>query len=314
MRQAITAAQRVRTAGGLRTARQPRTALVAAAIAAVALAGCASEEPTSVGTTDDTSASPASTPSATETSASGPIDPEQRCAARMAGFEDVAAELEAVTIDSPSGAQLYAVTAGSGPRGVLIVGSGFFELGVCYWLPTFGWLPDQGFQVLTYDARCAYESTCSEEPRHLDDIAAGVAELRDRGATEVVLVGASSSGAYALLAAARPAPGFNALVSLSSYEVQVEADTEDSEYATAVDAVPNISVPVLYAITEGDPALSVSATRQLYEATPTEGSSVQVLPDHSGHAQSMLFTGIDATEPSAFAQTFVDFLTLHAGG
>lgn len=305
MRQAVTVAM---------SSGRPRAAIAAAAAALVALAGCASDEPASIGSPDEQSAASTPTPSATETTASGPIDPEQRCAARMGGFEDVVAELEALTIDSPSGAQLYAVTAGSGPRGVLIVGSGFFELGVCYWLPTLGWLPDQGFQVLTYDDRCQYESTCSDDPRHLDDIEAGVAALRDRGATEIVLVGASSSGAHALLAAARPESGFSALVSLSSYEVLVESDTTDSEYATPVEAVPNITVPVMYAITEGDQGLTVSETRAMFEATPTEGSSLQVLPERSGHAQSMLFTGLDAIEPSAFAQTFVDFLTTHTGG
>lgn len=278
----------------------------------VVLAGCASTGPTT-----DEPAGEATTPAAStappETAEA--IDPAQRCTTSPEELLPVTRDLEPLVIDSPSGAQLYAVVAGSGSRGVVLVGGGSYrEAGVCYWLPTLGWLPDQGFQVLTYDKRCTYESTCSDEVRVVDDMYAAVDALRERGAMHVVLVGASGSGADAILAATRADAGLDGLVSLSSFKVRAETRSVDSEYAVPFDAVRHITVPTMYTMAEGDLALTVSEVQQMYEATPTEGSSVHILPERSGHAQTLLFTDEEALESSEFAQTFLDFLRANTGG
>ena len=124
-------------------------------------------------------------------------------------------ETETGRIDSSTGEQLYAVTAGTGETAVVLVhGSG--TIGVCAWAADFGWLADAGHRVIGYDAACVGNSTCdADQPAPVEDLASVVAAARDDGAERVVVLAASAGGPMAPQIAAVPDAGVDAAVALS---------------------------------------------------------------------------------------------------
>lgn len=200
--------------------------------------------------------------------------------------------------------RLYEVGAGSGRLGVVLVhGSG--SRGVCNWAGEIGWLAKAGLNVVGYDQSCVGASTCANDVRPVDDLLAVVADLRRRGATEVVVVGASAGGSMPLVAAARPNSGISAVVALSPADVTTPIGTADAPDVTAMSVARGIRQPVLYVLAQDDPASSVAEMKSLSAAT--KGSRFVLLPAGSGHAQAVLY---DTTgqKPSAFRQTFLTFL------
>nr|WP_238356602.1 alpha/beta fold hydrolase [Kribbella italica] len=200
--------------------------------------------------------------------------------------------------------QLYGVGAGSGRLGVVLVhGSG--SRGVCNWAGEIGWLAKAGLNVVGYDQSCVGSSTCAGDVRPVEDLLAVVGDLRRRGATKVVVVGASAGGSLPLVAAVRPDSGIAAVVSLSPANVAMPIGTADAPDATALSVARSVRQPVLYALAQDDTASTVAEMRSL--STATKGSRLVLLPAGSGHAQEVLY---DTTgqKPSAFRQTFLTFL------
>ena len=201
-------------------------------------------------------------------------------------------------IKSSTGEQLYAVGAGTGRTGVVLVhGSG--SRGICNWANELGWMSQAGLNVVGYDQSCIGESTCQGEARPVQDLLAVVADLRRRGASKVVVVGASAGGALPLVAAVQPRSGISSVVSLSAV---LEAPVDD---VRASEAVPSIRVPVLYVLAADDTASSPAEVRSFEKRT--RGSRLVLLPSGSGHAQAVLYDS-SGSRPSSFRQTFLDFL------
>lgn len=199
--------------------------------------------------------------------------------------------------------QLYSVGAGSGRLGVVLVhGSG--SRGVCNWAAEFGWLAKAGLNVVGYDQTCVGASTCVKEVRPVEDLLAVVADLRARGATQVVVVGASAGGSLPLVAAARPNSGITGVVSLSTAGLATPLGTADAPKVSAASIAPTVRQPVLYVLAKDDTASSVPEVTSISKAT--KGSKLVLLPAGSGHAQAVLY---DTTEkPSTFRKTFLAFL------
>ena len=171
-------------------------------------------------------------------------------------------ETETRRVDSPTGEQLYAVTAGSGETAVVLVhGSG--TTGVCAWAADIGWLADAGHRVIGYDAACVGNSTCDADgPHPCEDLASVVAAARDDGAERVVVLAASAGGPMAPQIAAVPDTGVDAAVALSPADLSLEVPGSD---LTTADAAAAATVPLLYVLAEGDPYAEPADVRPLAE-------------------------------------------------
>lgn len=251
------------------------------------------------GSADDSSQQPSgtsATPTATPSVALKPL--ADRCSS-------VTDESTTTPRAVPAGdQQLYAVNAGSGRLGVVLVhGSG--SRGMCNWAKEIGWLARAGFQVVAYDQSCVGESTCPSEPRHVEDLLKVVGDLRQRGATQVTVVGASAGGSLPLVAAARPNSGISAVVSLSTAGLAQPIGSADAPDANPSSVTASLRVPVLYVLARDDTASSVAEVTSFQ--ADTKGSQLALLPAGSGHAQEVLYAK-DGQQPSAFRQTFLAFL------
>jgi pimeloyl-ACP methyl ester carboxylesterase len=102
-----------------------------------------------------------------------PVAMAQRCPEQSDGPRSGTAR----AIRSTSGEHLYAVEAGLGRRGIVLVhGSG--SRGLCNWWRELGWLPAAGYLVVAYDQACVGESSCHSDQRPVDDLVSVVADLR----------------------------------------------------------------------------------------------------------------------------------------
>ena len=100
-----------------------------------------------------------------------------------------------------------------------------------------------------------------------NDVLAAVATARERGATDVFLMGASRGGTAVLAAAAKAQPPVNAVVSLSA--PQAYSGT------SAALAMPTFTTPVLFLVGETD-APFADETRKLYEACAADDKRIEV--------------------------------------
>ena len=103
--------------------------------------------------------------------------------------------------------RLIGVMVGRGPRGVVLAHQGGgAPPNLCSWMPYARQLARAGFRVLAFDHRNSGSSARVGSPTRawrVDlDVRGAVAELRRRGATSVVLGGASLGGTAVLAAAA----------------------------------------------------------------------------------------------------------------
>lgn len=215
-----------------------------------------------------------------ELAPSAPRVTDQALTDRCGGVDT--GETETFSIDSPTGDQLYAASAGSGETTVVLVhGSG--TTGICAWAADFAWLADTGHRVIGYDAACVGNSTCdADEPAPVEDLAAVVAAARNDGADRVVVLAASAGGPMALQIAAVPDIGVDAAVALSPADLDLEVPGSD---LSSVDAAAAATVPVLYVLAEGDPNGEVADVRELADSSST---AELLVPQGPGHAQELL--------------------------
>jgi pimeloyl-ACP methyl ester carboxylesterase len=147
------------------------------------------------------------------------------------------------------GALLDGAVLGHGQVGVVLAP----ELGgdVCNWLPYALFLGQHGYQVLLFDPRGQGLSpfpTSQSDGRVNADVVAGEQELRRRGATQIVLAGASLGGSAVLIAAASIKPSVAGVVSLSGADTTTLRNNA-TVYAQPLnpdDAVTHLKMPVLY--------------------------------------------------------------------
>ena len=140
------------------------------------------------------------------------------------------------------GSTLVGVVLGSGRTG-LVLGH---QLGsdLCEWLPQARQFAKRGYQVLAFDFAGFGDSQPGPDSRVDNDVIAATAELRRRGADQVVLVGSSMGGTAVLSAATRIRPPVAGVVSLSG------ASSYGGVEAQA--AMGRLRVPVLFVVGADD--------------------------------------------------------------
>lgn len=177
-----------------------------------------------------------------------------------------------IRFEASNKASLAGVVLGSGPSGVVLAHQNGSD--ACQWMPYARELAKQGYQVLMFD----FEGFGASPPRSGDapilavDTAGAVVALRSRGATKVVLVGASMGGTGALAAAGLVAPPVDGVVSLSAPAEFVGVDAKA--------AVATLDVPVLY-VAAADDGQFGSDARDLHAATRSKDRKLLVVPGYS---------------------------------
>ena len=181
----------------------------------------------------------------------------------MTGAHDAAAHSCAKTGEvrfrAADGTRLAGHRFGSGTTGIVFAHE--VRGGACRWIPYARQLATKGYTTLAIDFRGYGDSqrrTGAGATRLAADLTAAVKLLRTRGATRVVLVGASMGGTIALVAASHARPPVDAVVALSPPSTWAAND--------ALAAVRKLQMPVLYVVGKFDVDFEIES-RNLYLAT-----------------------------------------------
>jgi pimeloyl-ACP methyl ester carboxylesterase len=166
---------------------------------------------------------------------------------------------------------------------------------LCEWLPQARQFAKRGYRVLVFDFAGFGDSVPGPDSRVDNDVIAATAELRRRGADQVVLIG-SSMGATAVLAAAtRIKPPVAGVVSLSGASSFGGVDAEA--------AMARLRVPVLFVVGADDQHFTEQA-RMMYRAARVADKRLLVVPG-GGHGTSLVEFGSDAPRVLAAVRRFI---------
>ncbi|HET7236381.1 MAG TPA: alpha/beta hydrolase [Actinomycetota bacterium] len=197
------------------------------------------------------------------------------------GGEGTAPDLsgsEAVAFTSRDGVDLEGRVFGQGATAVVL--SHMLPADQRSWFGYARRLAEQGYLVLTYDFRgyCpGGDGGCSQGERDVSstwqDVLGAIDLVRSRGATRVVLVGASMGGTASLVAAAEEGADVEAVVTLSAPR-SIEGLVADGPL------LQQISAGKLFVAGVGD-ATAAAAAEELYATSPPP-KRVEVVPadDH----------------------------------
>lgn len=197
---------------------------------------------------------------------------------------------------------LNAAAVGTGPTGVVLLHQ--TNDGLCGWLPYATQLAARGFNVLAFDQRCTFGSSCVEGEQQynlIGDVEAAVATLRERGAREVTLVGASLGGSVAIGACTRVEVTRCAALSPAVFDRKLGG-------VTANTAIGQVRRPLLVAIAPDDPDSALDEGRALVRRARKGVVTFVPLPAGSGHGWETVRTPTDPAAPSAFAGRLEEFL------
>lgn len=196
------------------------------------------------------------------------------------------------------GVYLTGYLLGTGPTALVLAPQAGAD--ACSWL---AWARQQaaaGYRVLAFDFNGEGRSRRSDTSKNSGDVEAAARFARERGATGVVLIGASRGGTAVLVAASRLDPPATAVVSLSGVD----------EYAgeSAIAAVPRLTAPVLYVAATGDGQFPAMA-KAMCDATPGERRRLVTVPGQL-HGTALLM--ISATGADEAGRAVAEFLTRNA--
>ena len=202
----------------------------------------------------------------------------------------------AIRFQASDGVRLAAVVLGRGRTGVALGHERGTNL--CVWLPFARVLAARGYRVLAFDHRGYGESAPYPNAFfRLDrDFLGAAQQLRRRGSTRFVFMGASMGGTAALVAAPQLGRPLRAVVDLSG----------PSAYETlnALPAVRRLAAPALFAVGSQDAAF-VEDTRRLAAASPNAASELVIRPT-SAHGTALL-------RDASFRTLVLAFVRRHAG-
>jgi dienelactone hydrolase len=172
--------------------------------------------------------------------------------------------------------RLIGVELGSGPRGVVFAHQGGgAPASLCSWVPYGRHLAELGYHVLAIDQRdfgSSGSSPVAGNTRRVDlDVIAAVEELRRRGATSIVLGGASLGGAAVLAAAARIDPPVQGVISFAAPDRYVTVD--------AIGAVRKSAIPSLF-VSAADDDPFAQQVEEFYAASPAPDKQVLIVPGY----------------------------------
>jgi pimeloyl-ACP methyl ester carboxylesterase len=148
-----------------------------------------------------------------------------------------------------NGAMLHGVVVGQGPTAVVLAHQSDDD--ACVWSFYVPELTAAGRQILAFDFNDHGSSDRVGDGRLDLDLLAAVAEARNRGATRVVVIGASMGGTAALAAAGTPNSGIDGVVSLSAVSSWLHTDAEAN--------AATISIPVLFVAAQNDGSVAQTA-------------------------------------------------------
>lgn len=168
-------------------------------------------------------------------------------------------------------------------------------------------LAEAGYLVLTYDFRgyCpGGQGGCSSGTRDLGeiwrDVLGAISYVRDRGASRVVLIGASMGGTASLLAAAQEGVSVEAVITLSA-PIAFEGMDLTPDVLTRVDAAK------LFVAGTGDGQAAADAER-LYELSPppkrveiltTDAHGTDILSSNqAGRARTLILQYLEQVAPA----------------
>jgi pimeloyl-ACP methyl ester carboxylesterase len=176
---------------------------------------------------------------------------------------------EAVTFTNQANESLDGYVAGTGATGVVLAS----QLGMdgCSWKPYALDLIDRGYRVIAFD----YAEDAAGKGFVSGDVIGAATYLRSIGVANLVLIGGSRGGSAVVVAGSTIDPPVAAVVSLSGPGVY--------RGAGALDAAPNLTVPVLYVAGQYDGAFAADA-QALYDATPGDSKQL-LLADSGGHGE-----------------------------
>ncbi len=180
----------------------------------------------------------------------------------------------AVTFTTEDGITLGGHVFGSGQNGVIL--AHMYPADQRSWFQTASRLAGEGFFVLTFDFRGYGESGGSKQIDLIDrDVSAAINEIRQEGAAQVVLIGASMGGTASLVAGDRA----QALSSIRLAGIATLSAPVEFRGLSAADAVPRIIVPLLFIAAEND--TGAAGARRLEELSSGKGE-LEILPgkDH----------------------------------
>lgn len=183
---------------------------------------------------------------------------------------------KALRFPADNGASLNGAVLGQGRGGVVLARD------LCQWLPYGRELAKQGYQVLVFDFEGAGTSELAPGASQaaLDvDVAGAVAALRSRGATKVVLMGASLGATAVLGAAAIITPPVDGVISLSA--------PDEFHGVDARKAVPKLTMPVLFVAAERDGGYAEGA-RSMHASAKQHGSKLLVVTGSGSHGVGLL--------------------------
>jgi pimeloyl-ACP methyl ester carboxylesterase len=204
----------------------------------------------------------------------------------------------AVTFTNSVGATLRGYVLGSGSIGVVLANE--LQMDACGWRVYAKQLAGRGYRVLAFDFNSDDIAGFVQGSTNHGDVAAAADFLRQRGVATVVLLGASRGGTAVLVAATKIDPPVAGVISLSG-PVSVAG-------TNALAAVPKLTVPVLYVVSDLDRPFSSDA-QMLFNATPPTLGKLVVL-EGLGHGQQY---PLQAASTSNRAMMAVDeFLATHA--
>ncbi|MGH3629368.1 MAG: alpha/beta hydrolase [Sciscionella sp.] len=144
-----------------------------------------------------------------------------------------------------------AVVYGHGTRGIVL--SNQSDRDLCQWKAFAPRLAKAGYQVITWD----YGADTPE-----NELAVVASTLRTRGASELVLIGASK-GAKATLVAAAGIPAVAGVISLSGEAVEADG-------TVVADHVAKLTAPVLFITAKQDPYGAASAAKRFMAVSPSK--------------------------------------------
>lgn len=252
--------------------RRRRSLLAVGAALSLLAAGCSGDDP------DETAAEP--TPTTAEVVAAGDAEPAP----------DVATEVVRFTTDD--GEQLEATVYGDGPRGVVLAHMRSRDRST--WDTFARAAAAEGLHVVAFDFR-GYGASSGARDTALDtDLLAAVELLANRGATRIVVAGASMGGTAAINVAARA--DLAGVVSLSA--------PADFGALQALDLAGDVGEPMLIVTAEGDQPYADTAVA-LAEAAPV--SQLQIL---SGRAHG---TNLFADHEAVLTQSMLSFIVDRLG-
>ena len=261
-----------------------RGAAATSLVGLITMAGCGAPE----------GGSPSATPGSPASSApvAAPSPTDRRCG-------DPELNDKQVTFATAAGAYLTGYLLGTGETALVLAAQASADS--CSWLSFAKQQAAKGYRVLAFDFAGEGRSrrapdTANTSSTNSGDVEAAAKYAREHGASRVVLLGASRGGTAVLVAAGRLTPPATAVISLSapgSYEGE-----------SALDAVPRLTVPVLYLAARGDTNFATAA-RSLYDATPGTARQLVITPGGLHGHGFLVIAAEGASEGSAAIDAFL---------